>query len=549
VPLRIPAGQARAPFAEIGPGNGQLGTAVLTKGSADNRPSGVMARPVHFDGGSSLGVEGDGNLESRIRLLRVGKAALFAAIAQQAIRWAWGVPTNAPENMEGWKMLRYTSMKFAALTILAALAVVALGNQAYIPPTPVPIAPEPGQKVVVGPPCLAVQPGVNKTNAIYHFRVYPDDRGQPIAEIYTFSTTWNVTTPSGELPDGLYRWTCRCYVNGIWSQWFEPEWTFIVAKAGGSDHMGRPVAFVNPPTPVSPPRGTKGRHLTPKLVVSAPASTDEYHFCVWRGGGDQLVAEAYTTDPSWLVVTIVPELTPDVYSWSCQTRVGGDWSDLFQPYWYFEVEKPANPAFGMPPTPISPLPGTKGRNLTPTLVVSAPAGTDEYHFCVWRGDGYAPVAEAYTADPSWLVTTMIPRLAPDVYSWSCEARLASEWSGYFQPFWYFEIEKVANPSQDGAAGDPLSVNAAPRVYPNPCNAGGADIQLTLSRPGNVAVAVYSADGKLVKELAPSHVENRGVYQVSWDGRDNSGRSVVAGTYLCRIINDDVRSVVKITKSR
>jgi flagellar hook assembly protein FlgD len=60
--------------------------------------------------------------------------------------------------------------------------------------------------------------------------------------------------------------------------------------------------------------------------------------------------------------------------------------------------------------------------------------------------------------------------------------------------------------------------------------------------------VYRADGRPVRTLVNSRV-NAGDCSVTWDGRDDFGHTVGAGTYLCRICTDAFTSTVKVTKSR
>jgi hypothetical protein len=49
----------------------------------------------------------------------------------------------------------------------------------------------------------------------------------------------------------------------------------------------------------------------------------------------------------------------------------------------------------------------------------------------------------------------------------------------------------------------------------------------------VSVSIYDMSGILVREF-PAGVHRRGVYQITWDGRDANGALVPPGTYLCRI---------------
>ena len=80
--------------------------------------------------------------------------------------------------------------------------------------------------------------------------------------------------------------------------------------------------------------------------------------------------------------------------------------------------------------------------------------------------------------------------------------------------------------------------AAARVFPNPCRPG-ATVEVGLAADKGlpagevVRVAVYDLAGRHLRTLAAGEVVN-GRVLVSWDGRDTTGRSCAAGTYLLRV---------------
>ena len=51
------------------------------------------------------------------------------------------------------------------------------------------------------------------------------------------------------------------------------------------------------------------------------------------------------------------------------------------------------------------------------------------------------------------------------------------------------------------------------------------------------VAVYDVHGRRVRALFEGHVP-AGPHDFAWNGRDDSGRRVAAGVYLCRFRMDD-----------
>jgi len=68
--------------------------------------------------------------------------------------------------------------------------------------------------------------------------------------------------------------------------------------------------------------------------------------------------------------------------------------------------------------------------------------------------------------------------------------------------------------------------------PNPFNPQ-TTIRFTLPQNERVALAIYNANGQLVKTLA-SGEKARGTYDITWDGRDSKGNSVSSGVYFYRL---------------
>ncbi|MEO0078559.1 MAG: FlgD immunoglobulin-like domain containing protein [candidate division WOR-3 bacterium] len=318
--------------------------------------------------------------------------------------------------------------------------------------------------------------------------------------------------------------------------------------------LGNSIYVPDAPIPVAPARGQKLAPGPLRLVVQDDLrgiTSAVYHFRVYAGDANRLLAEGYSFSPGWNVVLPGGELPIGIVRWTCRRYVNSAWSPWFYPEWEFEVEKPSPVNLDFVPVPISPLPGTKKPNLMPTLEVACVGPVTQFNFCVWRGDGNEVVASAITQEPTWTVVVPNNNLPPDIYTWSCRANVAGEWGDWFEPRWYFEVDKPAAPNQDGVQTGRAATKsvALPLVYPNPCGTNGADIQLSVVRRTRVALALYSVEGELIRTLLPSRIATPGTLQVSWDGKDDAGHSVAAGTYLCQVTTDDAHRVVKLTKSR
>jgi len=98
-------------------------------------------------------------------------------------------------------------------------------------------------------------------------------------------------------------------------------------------------------------------------------------------------------------------------------------------------------------------------------------------------------------------------------------------------------EFTFRPFGDAAVGIPEGSPLEPSVRllaarPNPF-AERTAIRFSLEEPGPVEIAVYDVVGRRVRTLAVGS-RDRGEHEVTWDGRDATGRPVPAGVYLYRL---------------
>jgi hypothetical protein len=93
---------------------------------------------------------------------------------------------------------------------------------------------------------------------------------------------------------------------------------------------------------------------------------------------------------------------------------------------------------------------------------------------------------------------------------------------------------------------PLAL-ALERPAPDPMR-GWATIRFSLPRRTQATLALRSVTGSLVRILLCPQSLAPNTYSLSWDGRDNSGRSVAPGIYFWRLETDDAvltRKTVKL----
>ena len=92
-----------------------------------------------------------------------------------------------------------------------------------------------------------------------------------------------------------------------------------------------------------------------------------------------------------------------------------------------------------------------------------------------------------------------------------------------------------------AAPPAASVHAAP----NPFRAD-VGFRFALPRAGVFDIAVYDVNGRLIRRLA-SGPREAGEHRLSWDGRDEAGRSVASGVYLAQAEAEGLRLTAKVLK--
>ncbi|MEN6444618.1 MAG: FlgD immunoglobulin-like domain containing protein [Candidatus Cloacimonas sp.] len=87
------------------------------------------------------------------------------------------------------------------------------------------------------------------------------------------------------------------------------------------------------------------------------------------------------------------------------------------------------------------------------------------------------------------------------------------------------------------------ITALNKPFPNPFNPS-LTIPFDLSKDGRVTIKIYNLKGQLIKNLVDED-KKASNYRIVWDGKDNSGHIVSAGTYLVRMNATDYQSSCKI----
>uniref|UniRef100_A0A7C6ECK9 T9SS type A sorting domain-containing protein n=1 Tax=candidate division WOR-3 bacterium TaxID=2052148 RepID=A0A7C6ECK9_UNCW3 len=89
-----------------------------------------------------------------------------------------------------------------------------------------------------------------------------------------------------------------------------------------------------------------------------------------------------------------------------------------------------------------------------------------------------------------------------------------------------------------------------RLYPpspNPFVRTSA-ISYTLKNETRTLIQIYDIQGRVIRTLVNSK-QKPGRYSLNWDAKDNTGRSVASGVYICRFTAGDYRLNTKLVLQR
>ena len=89
----------------------------------------------------------------------------------------------------------------------------------------------------------------------------------------------------------------------------------------------------------------------------------------------------------------------------------------------------------------------------------------------------------------------------------------------------------------------VSISPYIKILPNPSQLP-CKLNVFVPFPGNVALRVFDASGRFVNTLIKDQ-RNSGNYIINWDGKDNSGKKVSAGTYFINLEIDGISEIEKV----
>jgi hypothetical protein len=173
----------------------------------------------------------------------------------------------------------------------------------------------------------------------------------------------------------------------------------------------------------------------------------------------------------------------------------------------------------------------------PTLSVRPVGVGCKYHFQVYCGRTL--VAEKVTSAPAWRCGGGGGLEPGEFYTWTCRVETETDTSDWFGPMWHFSVEDVP---QDGQSADGPSACGS-RLRADAATVFGRTARIAAgTHLGDLMTAeFYRTDGARVRVIRPAERE------LTWDGRDEQGRPVPAGTYLCLLSGTRGRELVRLTK--
>jgi hypothetical protein len=69
-------------------------------------------------------------------------------------------------------------------------------------------------------------------------------------------------------------------------------------------------------------------------------------------------------------------------------------------------------------------------------------------------------------------------------------------------------------------------------YPNPFNPT-TTISYEIPKTGSVEIKIFDINGQLVRKLI-NEQQTAGVYKINWDSKNDAGRTIASGVYICQV---------------
>jgi carboxypeptidase T len=204
--------------------------------------------------------------------------------------------------------------------------------------------------------------------------------------------------------------------------------------------------------------------------------------------------------------------------------------------WYVDDVAIAGPPPGntppTAPTLLDPPDGGSVPTSTPTLTVTNASDPDPGDVLTY---GFTVYNDELRTDPAASVTGVAE--GSGATSWTVDVALDA---GSYWWDAYADDETERGPLMETASfevdssgiDDEIAELALYPARPNPFR-GATELAFDLPVEGEVTLAIYSVDGRLVRTLAEGRA-GPGPVSVTWNGHDDAGRTVASGLYFARL---------------
>jgi hypothetical protein len=119
---------------------------------------------------------------------------------------------------------------------------------------------------------------------------------------------------------------------------------------------------------------------------------------------------------------------------------------------------------------------------------------------------------------------------------------ASTMIDYFPTFIPVILDPEVNVKEAGT-GNSFKINSLSQPEPNPFRASTA-IRFGLMETQKVVLSIYDATGRSVRVLV-DETRDAGHYNMTWNGRDDTGRRLSAGVYFVKLTTETFKSARKV----
>jgi hypothetical protein len=344
-----------------------------------------------------------------------------------------------------------------------------------------------------------------------------------VSKVEDFSSTviniGNITDTSYQLT-GLenstpYYWRVNASNESGTSLW-STVWSFTTI-----------IAIPDVPILASPADGATSVSTKPLLDWNQSSRADDYRLQVASDTAfNDLVLDVADIDST--SYRVVDELTAfTTYYWRVHASNFGGESDWSEEYSFTTGE-------AFPTAPILVSPSNGGTDVTNALMLwNAVPNATHYRLQISRSDNFVTtVLDNASISNTFYEATNLEKFTQ--YYWRVRA-ISEVGAGEWSAIWSFTTGDIVSVERlDNAIPTEFSLG---QNYPNPFNPT-THIRFALPEGITVRLEVYNMLGQRIATLIDGEFINAGIYETTWNARDDEGRDVSSGIYMYRLAAGD-----------